>query len=159
MLHRRGVDIDVWFVGSCNDLEYGKQMNSFAEREGLTELVHVVGHIDNVFDMLQKMNLGVVAAHDEAFGRVTIEYMLMKMPVVVSQSGANSELVEVGVTGDIYELHDVETLADRIEQYVRHPDLLKSQGEVAFRIARERFSAGQNAELIFEQIESVLKKD
>ncbi len=159
LLHRRGVDIDVWFMGSCNDMEYGKQMISFAEREGLIELVHIVGHTDKVFEMLQKMNLGVVAARDEAFGRVTIEYMLMQMPVVVSQSGANLELVEVGVTGDSYELHDVESLADRIEQYVCHPNLLKSQGEAASRIAREKFSAGQNAELIFEQIESVLKKD
>ena len=159
LLHQRGIDIDTWFVGSFGEKSYYETLKDYVQSNDLDDLAHFVGHSNRVFDILQQMNLGVVTARDEAFGRVTIEYMLMQMPVVVNQSGANLELVEVGVTGGSYELHDVESLADRIEQYVCHPNLLKSQGEAASRIARERFSAGQNAELIFEQIESVLKKD
>lgn len=155
-LHKRGIDIDTWFVGSCNDKDYLKSIQEFANDNGLDGMTHFVGHTDKVFDVLQKMNLGVVTAHDEAFGRVTVEYMLMKIPVVVSRSGASPELVKHGITGLIYELGDVEALADGIESYCSSPDLLVSQGEAAFSDATERFSAGSNMEHIYNQIVEVL---
>lgn len=155
-LHKRGFDIDTWFVGTCNDKDYLKSIQDYANDNGLEGMTHFVGHVDNVFDVLQKMNLGVVTAHDEAFGRVTVEYMLMKMPVIVSRSGASPELVKSGRTGFIYELGDVEALADGIECYCSSPDLLVSQGEVAFFDATERFSARSNMEHIYNQIVEVL---
>lgn len=155
-LHKRGVDIDTWIVGTCNDKDYLKSLQDFSNDNGLDEMTHFVGHAVKVFDVLQKMNLGVVTAHDEAFGRVTIEYMLMKMPVIVSRSGASPELVKSGQTGIIYELGDVEALADGIEKYCSSPDLLVSQGEAAFSDATERFSAGSNMEHIYNQIVEVL---
>lgn len=155
-LHKRGIDIDTWFVGTCNDKDYMKSIQDYANDNGLDGMTHFVGHADKVFDVLQKMNLGVVTAHDEAFGRVTVEYMLMKMPVIVSRSGASPELVKSGQTGLIYELGDVEALADGIERYCSSPDLLVPQGEAAFSDATERFSAGSNMEHIYNQIVEVL---
>lgn len=155
-LHKRGIDIDTWFVGTCNDKAYLKSIQDYANDNGLVGMTHFVGHVDKVFEVLQKMNLGVVTAHDEAFGRVTVEYMLMKMPVIVSRSGASPELVKSGQTGLIYELGDVESLADDIESYCFNPDLLVSQGEAAFSDATERFSAGSNMEHIYNQIVEVL---
>ena len=155
-LHKRGIDIDTWFVGSCNDKDYLKSIQDYANDNDLVGMTHFVGHADKVFDVLQKMNLGVVTAHDEAFGRVTIEYMLMKMPVIVSRSGASPELVKSGQTGLIYELGDVEALADGIERYCSNPDLLVTQGEAAFSDAIEGFSAGSNMEHIYNQIVEML---
>ena len=157
MLHQRGVDVDVWFIGSCNDYSYLAELQRYTEANGLTETVHFVGHSDRVFDVLDRMNLGVVAACDEAFGRVTVEYMLMKMPVIVSRSGASPELVKPGVTGEVYELGDVGALANCIEKYCLNPELLVSQGEAASSEAVERFSAERNAEQIFEVIQDVIK--
>jgi glycosyltransferase involved in cell wall biosynthesis len=156
VLHKRGIDIDTWFVGTCNDKAYLNSIQDYANDNGLVGMTHFVGHVDKVFEVLQKMNLGVVTAHDEAFGRVTVEYMLMKMPVIVSRSGASPELVKSGQTGLIYELGDVESLADDIESYCFNPDLLVSQGEAAFSDATERFSAGSNMEHIYNQIVEVL---
>jgi glycosyltransferase involved in cell wall biosynthesis len=47
------------------------------------------------------MNIGLMCSRDEAFGRVTIEFMLHKMPVIASNSGANPELVINRINGDI----------------------------------------------------------
>ena len=102
------------------------------------------------------MNLGVVCARDEAFGRVTIEFMLMHMPVVVSDSGANPELIAHGKTGAIYPLGKVEMLANAIENYVHHPELLQSQGDEAAEVAKRDFSAEKNAELIYRVINSAI---
>lgn len=159
VLHKRGVDLDTWFMGSCNDESYLSLIQEYAEANGLKERVHFVGQVDCVFDVLQNMNLGVVTARDEAFGRVTVEYMLMKMPVIVSRSGASPELVKHGVTGLIYELGDVEALANGIDSYCSSPNLLVSQGEAAYSDAVERFSAGSNMEHIYNQIAELLRSE
>ena len=156
ILHKRGVDIETWFAGYNDGSDYRASLEEYSKANDLEGLTHYVGHSDQVYDGLRKMNLGVVTARDEAFGRVTIEYMLMKLPVVGSRSGATPELVRQGVTGELYELGDVTALADLIEGFVKQPELLVSQGEAAFLDATERFSAERNADRIYEQIVDVL---
>ena len=157
ILLQRGIEVEVWLFGIVKR-EYAKRLHDFVSEAGMSDLVHFVGHKDNVFQALQGMNLGVVSATDEAFGRVTVEYMLMRMPVVVSRSGANPELIVSGVTGEIYPLGDVEALADAIEYYIQHPEQLEIQGDAALQQAKQRFSAEKNAALIYEQIMEVVKQ-
>ena len=156
LLKNRGIEIETYFYGVFNQ-EYMMLMQQYIAENKLNDIAHIEGHSDNVFEALGEMNLGVVAAHDEAFGRVTIEYMLMHMPVVVSDSGANPELITPDSTGDIYPLGDVERLAECIEQYVREPELLQRQGDEAAVVAKRDFSAERNAELIYEQIKRAVE--
>ena len=157
ILKERRIEIITYFLGSPKEEYFGPMMQYIKEHQ-LEEIAHVVGHTNDVFGVLREMNLGVVAARDEAFGRVTIEYMLMHMPVVVSDSGANPELIEEGKTGMIYPLGDAEKLADCIEEYVKHPELLQTHGDAAAMVAKENFSAEKNAELIYEQIKKAIKQ-
>ena len=157
LLHKEGVDVETWLIGSAK-ADYTPILQDFIKTNDLHQIAHIVGHQNDVFPILQQMNLGVVSAHDEAFGRVTVEFMLMRMPVVVSHSGANAELVESGVTGEVYELGDVEALAQAIKMYVKKPELLEEQGARAEQKAKEEFSAERNADLIFEQINQVITK-
>ena len=151
LLHQQGVDIDTWILGSPTE-PYFAHLLDYVEQNGLKEYVHLMGHTADVWKVLQRMNLGVVCARDEAFGRVTVEYMLMQMPVVVADSGANKELVEEGVTGEVYRLGDAEQLAQKIRQYAEMPKLLVSQGNAAEQKAKREFSAELNAEQIYKCI-------
>lgn len=151
ILRERGIEVEIYFYGTCKE-KYLQQMLLYVADFHLEEIVHIVGHTGDVFGALKEMNLGVVCARDEAFGRTTVEFMLMHIPAVVSDSGANPELIEQGKTGMVYPLGDVEKLADAIEKYVLHPELLQSQGDEASRVAKRDFSAERNAELIYEQI-------
>lgn len=157
LLRQRGIDIETYFLGS-NKPDYLALLQQYVNGNQIGDLVHFVGHTDDVFGVLMEMNLGVVTARDEAFGRVTVEYMLMHMPVVVSDSGANPELIDEGNTGMIYHLGNIGQLADCIENYVRHPELLQKQGDAAAMVAKENFSASRNAELIYEQIKKAIKQ-
>lgn len=156
ILAQRGIEIETYFIGTYKS-DYLEKMQLYITEHHMEGSAHIMGHTDDVFGALQEMNLGVVCARDEAFGRTTIEFMLMHMPVIVSDSGANPELIEDGKTGMIYPLGDVERLADSIEVYVKHPEFLQNQGEAASKVAKEKFSAERNAELIYEQIEKAIK--
>lgn len=153
LLRNRGVEIETYLYGTLKG-EYLSIVRQYILENHLEDTAHIVGHTNDVFGALQNMNLGVVCARDEAFGRVTIEFMLMHMPVVVSDSGANPELIAHGKTGAIYPLGKVEMLANAIENYVHHPKLLQSQGDMAAEVAKRDFSAEKNAELIYRVIKS-----
>lgn len=155
LLRSRGVEIETYLYGTLKG-EYLSIVRQYILENHLEDIVHIVGHTNDVFGALQNMNLGVVCARDEAFGRVTIEFMLMHMPVVVSDSGANPELITQGKTGAVYPLGKVEMLANAIENYVHHPKLLQSQGDMAAEVAKRDFSAEKNAELIYRVINSAI---
>ena len=158
LLRDKGIEVETYFYGTWKE-EYLKQMQQYIIENHLEGIAHVIGHTSDVFSALQDMNLGVVCARDEAFGRTTIEFMQMHMPVVGSDSGANPELIAPDLTGDVYPLHNVESLADAIENYVHHPELLQKQGDEAAKVAKRDFSAEKNAELIYEQITKAVNSE
>lgn len=157
ILHEQGIDIDTYILGT-NKKEYLQQLEAYVQEHDLSKCVHIMGHQDDVFAVLKEMNVGVVCATDEAFGRTTIEFMLMKMPVVVSDSGANPELIRNGQDGYIYPSGDVDALAETIKRYVVQPKLLQLQGESAYQYAIDNFSAEKNAEAIYTVINEVMNE-
>ena len=157
ILHEQGIEIDTYIIGT-NKKEYLQQVEAYTQEHELSQYVHIMGHQDDVFAVLKEMNLGVVSATNEAFGRTTIEFMLMKMPVVVSDSGANAELIRNGQDGYVYTSGDVDALALAIKRYVEHPELLQLQGESACQYAMDNFSAEKNAEAIYEVINKVMNE-
>ena len=158
ILKDRGVEIETYFFGYAREAYYD-QVWQFIIEHHLEETAHIVGHTNDVFGALREKNLGVVCARDEAFGRTTVEFMLMHMPVVVSDSGANAELIRSGETGAVYPLGSVAKLADAIENYVRHPELLQTQGDEAAKVAKRNFSAEKNAEQIYRVIKSAVNSE
>lgn len=157
ILLEQGIEIDTFIIGT-NKQEYLQQVEAYTQEHELSQYVHIMGHQDDVFAVLKEMNLGVVCATDEAFGRTTIEFMLMKMPVVVSDSGANAELMRNGQEGHVYSSGDANALAEAIKRYVEHPELLQVQGESARQYAMDNFSAEKNAEAIYKVINEVMNE-
>lgn len=156
ILKRRGINVHVHFIGTDAN-GYVEEMNRFVEQHNIENMFTIHGYMNNVFSILENCNLGVVTAKNEAFGRVTIEYMLMRMPVIASDSGANPELIDNGSTGMIYHLGNTEELADTIQKYVNNPVLLDEQGGKACSKAVEEFSAERNTELIYAEMLNLIK--
>lgn len=157
ILREQGIEIETYLIGTHKD-EYLAQIKHFVEETNISDIVHILGHRDDVFAVLDEMNVGVVSATDEAFGRTTIECMLMKMPVVVSDSGANAELLRHGQDGYVYPSGDAKALAEALKRYTEQPNLLHEQGESAYQYATDNFSAESNAESIYRVINEIINK-
>ena len=153
ILKQKNILVEVYIIGT-HKKEYLKLLTDYVTQNELTDRVHFIGHVDNVWDVLHDMNIGVVCARDEAFGRTTIEFMLMHMPVIVSNSGANPELI-AEKTGMIYELGDEQMLASHIESYYNHPKQITSDGDNAYEHAVKHFSKNQNTDNIYNLIQSI----
>jgi glycosyltransferase involved in cell wall biosynthesis len=149
-------NIHLHIIGSAKG-DYLEGIQNFIAANNLTKFISFHGHQNNVSEWLSKMNLGIMCSRDEAFGRVTIEYMLHRLPVIASNSGANPELIEPLSNGEIYELYNAQDLANKIMTFVQNPDLLEEYGRYAQEFAAENFSSEQNSKNIYKTIKEIIQ--
>ena len=79
----------------------------------------------------------------ENFGRVTIEAMTFKLPVLGTDAGGTPEIVEHGVTGLLHPvgIEGQEKLAHNIVMLMKNRDAAKTMGDAGSRRAKEKFTA------------------
>ncbi|HEX2028325.1 MAG TPA: glycosyltransferase [Nitriliruptorales bacterium] len=83
----------------------------------------------------------VVPSHREGFGLVAVEALARHRPVVVSDVGGLSVVVEDGLTGWKVPPRDPRRLADAIAAVLDHPDEGRRRAEAGARAVTRRWSA------------------
>lgn len=158
LVNKKGCkNIQLHIIGGHKE-EYLQQLNLYIKANLLDTYVVNHGHQRDIHSLLNQMDIGIVCARDEGFGRSSVEFMLHRMPVIASRSGANEEVVKEGTCGHLYPLYDVDKLADIIEQFVNDPALLDSVGKSAQEYAQSNFSAQLNCASIYHEIERLVSK-
>jgi glycosyltransferase involved in cell wall biosynthesis len=79
----------------------------------------------------------------ENFGRVTIEAMTFKLPILGTDAGGTPEIVEHGVTGLLHPvgIEGQDNLADNILTLINNRDRAKTMGHLGSRRVKEKFNA------------------
>lgn len=117
--------------GELADL-YKQQVKS----NGLQNIVKFWGKIDNnrieeVYSVTDVLILPSIWPENQP---VTItEAMAARTPVIGSRMGGIPELVEDGKTGYIFEAGDEKELAEKMQEFILHPDKLQTFGQNAFK--------------------------
>jgi len=137
--------------------DYWELINQFITENELGEYIVFHSHTNNIDSLLSIMHLGLMCSRDEAFGRVSVEYMMHSMPVIASNSGASPEIIKDNVNGFIYSIYNANELADKIYKFISQPELLKQMGQVAYNYAKTNFSSEQNTAAIYEVINDLKK--
>lgn len=142
ILRGRGIrNFRIIIAGESTDMlvskRYKQYLSEHIERENLGSNVRLVGYISNMNDLRAQSDVEIVSSVSEAYGRVTVEGMLSRNPVIVSNSGASMELVQDGVTGLVYECGNPASLADRMQQLISDVEACKEMGERAYKYAME----------------------
>jgi len=136
--------------------QYINMLHDYVDRYKLHDYVKFNGYTNNVADIIKTCSIGVVPSRREAFGRVTIEYMLAGLPVIASNTGANSEIIEDGKTGYIYELNNPIDLSEKIKLLYTDRNQLLRFSKYAQKKALNEFTADINAKKIYELYQQVL---
>lgn len=100
---------------------------------------------DVLYELYHIADIGIVSSLHEEFGFVAIEMMMYQLPIIVSDTGGLSEIVEdtisglkVPVTNDgKQQVIDIETLSAKMIQLIEQPDYAK----ILAKNARKRFLA------------------
>jgi L-malate glycosyltransferase len=111
-----------------NDGQYGQQMESLANRLGLSRRVIFTGVRFDVPRVLADVAVSVLPSTSEGLSNTILESMAAGIPVVATAVGGTPELVDDGVTGFLVAPRNPAALAQAIGHLLEHPEQAKRMG-------------------------------
>ena len=147
--HRTSLPFRLLLIG-VGDESYTHSLQQMIADEGLQQQVDFMGYRSDVPQILQGCDVGLMLSTNEAFGRVTVEYMMQNLAVIASNTGANPEIIKDGETGIIYELGNVEQLAAKMQLLIEDHVLLMCLATKGKQRAYSHFTSLQNSENVYK---------
>lgn len=141
-------DVACLLIGqhSEGDMAYMRQLEERIASARLQRQVLITGYRANVADYVAALELLIHASIlPEPFGRVLLEGMALRKPLVASRGGAVPEIVDDGVTGLLFEPGDPQALANMILRLLASPTELRTMGEAGYNRLRTQFGIDLNA--------------
>jgi N-acetyl-alpha-D-glucosaminyl L-malate synthase BshA len=112
-----------------------------ARELGVQRDVLFLGNQDCMEELLPMADVFLLPSASESFGLVALEAMSAEVPVVASEIGGLTEVIEHGQTGFLHPPGDVPGFVDSVLRLLANERLRRTMGRRARRVARERFSA------------------
>ncbi len=153
--------VDKGYTNFCLDL-YGDgplldPIEDFISDNRLGGYVNVCGYDRDVFCKMYKYHIGLMCSKCEAFGRVTVEYMVNGLPVVGTDSGGTPGIIQEGKNGFLHDYNNVEELASKIECFLRQPDLVETFGKNAYQSVKDIYSIENSSEELLKIYKRVMR--
>lgn len=133
--------------------DYFSSLKAFVRDHNLSKRVHFAGHLDDVPAAMAACDIVVHASTDpEPFGLVITEAMICGKPVIASNAGGATEIIENKKSGLLTPPGDASALASAIQTYLTYPDMAEQIATTGQARAKELFS---NAAMI-EKFQALL---
>jgi len=113
--------IEIDFYGGGKE-EYLNYLIEKVSKYKLDKQISFKGYRDNISEVLYKYDVGVNCSKGEGFGLSTVEFMASRLCVLVSNCGANTELIHDQQNGLVFEYGCPKSLADCIEELYLNPE-------------------------------------
>jgi glycosyltransferase involved in cell wall biosynthesis len=115
------------------------ELKAQAGKLGIADNVRFLGERDDVPDILQASDMGLLASIEEGFSNAVLEFMAVGLPVVVTDVGGNAEAVVHGRTGLVVPPRMPRALADAIIQIASNRGWAAELGAAGRRRAERHF--------------------
>ncbi len=107
------------------------------KQAGCDESAWLPGERNDVSEILRGLDCFVLPSLAEGVSNTILEAMASGLPVIATNVGGNSELIDAGQSGELVPVSDVEAMAQSIVAYARDRARARSVGQVG-RAAVER---------------------
>ena len=146
-------------IGKLDD--YAKKLKMKASELCLDQNIIFTGWLDREEIKTAYSASNVVlflSLHLEAFGRVIIEAMAMKKPVVGTCYGGVPEIIKDRVTGYVTNPLNTRDVANNIIELFQNTTLVSKYGEAGYERVKKMFELGQKVNEYVNFIEAVINK-
>lgn len=132
------------------------ELIALARRHGIKDRVHLLGHRDNPFAYIARAKVFALTSIHEAFGRVVLESMAIRTPVIAFDArGGHVELLADGA-GIVVPNGDENAFAEAVMMILEDND--KREKIIATALKRsEEFSAKKHAEAYMNCVKQLKK--
>lgn len=153
----------VMLVGDAlfgSDSPYVTRLEEMARRLGVEDRVHFLGFREDVPLLMKASD---IVAHTsvapEPFGRVVVEGMLARRPVVAADAGGVPEIIDHEKTGFLYPPGDADALAARLRRLLTDTDAAETVAEAGYQRARQRFSLEEMTRSVADHIDAAVRSE
>jgi glycosyltransferase involved in cell wall biosynthesis len=147
LLKQRFEGVKCFFVGatSQDDMPFAEEVHKLVKDLHLEDVVKFTGFQRNVANFIKAMDVVVHASVlPEPFGRVILEPMALRKPVIATNIGAPPEIIVNGKTGFLVPPGDPVSLSEAISAIFEDKLRAKSMGEAGYARLVDNFSLAKN---------------
>lgn len=145
-------------VGNIFELDYLAQIKYAIEQKDLKRNVILHDYTSKVSDFLCGCDLMIHTSTKESQGRVILEAMAARLPVVAYQVGGVSEAVIAGKTAFLLPFGDRDGLVKAVRKLLGDSYTREQMSEGGYRHVKSNYSAETTAQAVREIISQVLLK-
>ena len=129
-----------------------------AQKLGIHDRVHFLGKQDQVNELLPLADLMLMPSEMESFGLAALEAMACQTPAIATRVGGVPELISDGHDGLLFEVGDVEAMAEASIALLKDPERHQAMRQAARKTAQDRFCSTRILPRYVEFYESLLAK-
>lgn len=116
-------------------------------KEGIIEYP---GRLDDVRPAIADASVYVLPSYHEGTPRTVLEAMAMGRPIITTDAPGCRETVIDGKNGFFVPVRNAEALAERMEHFIKHLEMIVSMGEESRRIAVEKYDVHKVNKVIMD---------
>ena len=149
-------DVTFYLVGA-DTIGHGTELTSMVTEAGAHDRVKFLGHVDEVPALMSELDLLAHTMPYESFGRVLIEAMAARKPVVAFNSGGAAEIVEHGKTGFLVPPGDLEAMSTAVSRLLDDPGLRQRMGEAGRRRVEQHYTLSKHCQAVADLYDELLQ--
>ena len=155
MIAREYSEAHLWIIG---DGIMRPEMEKIISTRGLSGRTTVTGFKKNVSEFLLSMDMVVLPSFTENMPMILLEAMACSIPVIVTDVGGISELVENGEEGLLVKAGDCESLYNGMKTLIDNPELRTKMGLMGRKKVSERFNSKMMGDKHIKFYKEVMKQ-
>jgi glycosyltransferase involved in cell wall biosynthesis len=123
-------------VNDEGDKAYAEELKNFVKINQLDDYVHFAESQVDTAKFYNAIDVFVLASHSETYGMVTIEAMLNELPILATDSGGTTEIINHGDFGTLFEYDNQDEFVAKLSHILlfNEKDKMKSQKGKEFAI-------------------------
>jgi N-acetyl-alpha-D-glucosaminyl L-malate synthase BshA len=125
----------------------------------VSDRVHFLGKHDQVNELLPAADLMLMPSELESFGLAALEAMACEVPTIGTKVGGVPELIQDGVTGMLFPVGDVDSMAEAGIALLKDRDRLEAMSKAARAEAQKTYCASRVIPKYEEFYASILRGD
>jgi len=143
------IELDIWGEGVDKPI-----ITNYINEYKLNNIIFLKGYCPANKIPRHQYDIAIMSSPHEAFGRVTIEYMMAGLPVIGRNGGATPEIIKENETGMLY--NSKQELIDKLKYLINNKEYRLKIGQQGQRLAIDKFSEQRYTDEVITLFNSVL---
>ena len=128
------------------------------KKYGLEERIIVLPRVLDIENYISASDIGIYTSEEESFGMGILETLSYGKPVLATRAGGIPEFMSNGKTGFLFKIGDTDSMAQKLIEISKNPELVTSLGENAKKIAQTQFTAEAKVQEYVEYYRAVIAR-